>query len=63
MQAVHIDAKTGTEIPAHEAASGVTGFISWRRLVDVLRNGNEITGGEEVRVWQVDERGITFRLR
>lgn len=62
IKAVHIDAKTGAEIEAH-VSSGLVGFISWRRLFEVLRRCGELKPNEELLSFQIDGRGITFRVR
>ena len=62
MEATHINADTGQKMPAH-AVSGVTGFVSWRRLREVFARAGETTGKEQIASWQIDERGITFRLK
>lgn len=64
MPAVHFDVKTGREIPAHEASRGapVVGFCSWQRLAEVFRNAGELKEGETLKSFQVDDRGITFRI-
>lgn len=60
MQATHFDAKTGKEMPAHEA-TGVAGFVSWRRLSELFRASGEVKPNEDLLSFQVDERGIMFR--
>lgn len=50
MQATHFDAESGKEVPAH-SVSGVTGFVSWRRLKEVFSRAGEITGKEQVASW------------
>jgi hypothetical protein len=64
MKAVHFDAKTGNPIEAHNVGSmgGVTGFISWRRLCELFRDGKEIRDNEALLSFQIDERGITYRV-
>lgn len=61
MKAVHFDAKTGSEIPAHEVR-GIAGFTSWRRLAEIFRAAGELREGERLLSFQVDERGIGFRV-
>lgn len=63
MKAHHFDFETGQEVPAHQVASGLTGFISWRRLAEVLRVAGELKQHEIADTVQVDERGLTFRVR
>jgi hypothetical protein len=62
MKAVHFDAKTGHEIAAHEVQYGIVGFISWRRLSEIFRASKEIQPTEELLSFQIDDRGITFRV-
>lgn len=61
MKAVHFDAKIGKEMPAHEAR-GVAGFISWRRLAELFRTSGEVRASEDLLSFQVDDRGISFRV-
>ena len=63
MKAIHIEPQTGREIPAHEVGGGVIGFISWHRLLTLFRDANELRQGESIKSFQIDERGLTFRLR
>lgn len=63
IQSTNFDFATGAEIPAHKVASGITGFISWRRLAEVLRKAGELKPHEIADTVQVDERGILFRVR
>jgi hypothetical protein len=61
MKAIYFDAKTGTEIPAH-SVSGITGFVSWRRLAEIFRAAHEVKSFEDLVSYQIDDRGITFRV-
>lgn len=61
MKAIHFD-RHGNEIPAHEVRAGTTGFVSWGRMAEVLAAANELRPGEHVKSFQVDERGISFRV-
>lgn len=63
MKAIHFDAKTGEQLEAHEVGVSSTGFCSWGRLSEVFRAAEEVRNYEELLSFQVDERGITFRLR
>ena len=63
MKAHHFDTETGNEIPAHKVESSVTGFISWQRLASVLRSAGELKTGEVIGSFQVDDRGLMFRVR
>lgn len=63
MKAVHFDAKTGNQIKTHEVGGGSTGFCSWRRLSEIFRAAEEVRNYEELLSFQIDERGITFRVR
>ncbi len=63
MKAVHIEPQTGWEIPAHEVGGGITGFISWHRLLTLFRETKELRDGESVKSLQIDNRGIVFRLK
>jgi len=64
MKAIHFNAATGAEIPAHEASqlSNVTNFCSWRRLAEVFKDARETFPSERVVAFQVDDRGITYRV-
>lgn len=63
MLTVHIDLKTGKIIPANEAHRvAVVGFISWQRLEEQLRKAGEFKSHEAVASFQLDERGITYRV-
>lgn len=62
MEAIHIDAKTGQQIPAFAVSGESVGFISWRRLAEVLGSARELRGGENVVSYQIDDRGLTFRV-
>ncbi len=63
MKAIHIDAKTSRPIEAHAVAAAYTvGFISWRRLAEVLAAAGETKPSEQVVSYQIDERGISFRV-
>lgn len=64
MQAIHFD-RDGREIPAHEASLGsnLTNFCSWRRLWQTLRESGELRPNETLVSFQVDDRGITYRVR
>lgn len=61
----HFDPKTNLEIAAHEASQGsdLVGFASWYRLEEVFRAANEIHPYEDITSFQVDARGICFRVR
>ena len=61
MKAIHFTS-SGREIQPHEVQSGVTGFISWRRMNEVLRTAKELCDGEVLMSFQVDDRGLTFRF-
>lgn len=61
MKAIHINGH-GLEIPAHEVRSNVTGFISWQRLCEVLRSAHELKKDEIVTSYQIDDRGLVFRV-
>lgn len=62
MKAVHFDA-SGTEIEAHNVTSCCSvGFTSWRRLVEIFRAAGELRPGETLKSFQIDDRGITFRV-
>jgi len=63
MKSVHFDISTGEEIPAHKVEAGATGFISWRRIAEVLRAAEELRPDETAVSIQVDERGLSFRVR
>lgn len=65
MKATHFSAETGNEIPAHEAQreANVVGFCSWKRLKEIFERAGELRGEEVIASFQVDERGITFRIR
>lgn len=63
LKATHFDFATGKEIPAHQVVPGTCGFISWRRLAEVLRDARELKPHEIADTVQVDERGLTFRVR
>lgn len=62
LQATHYSFETGMEVPAH-TVSGQTGFISWRRLAEVLRAAGELKPHEIADTVQVDLRGLAFRVR
>ena len=62
MKATHFDAKTGNEFPAYQA-SGLAGFTSWVRLSKIFRDAGEVRPDEELLSFQVDDRGITFRVK
>lgn len=62
MKAIHINAKTGHEMRAHGAA-GLASFCSWRRLEEVMRSGGEVRPTEDLLSYQLDDRGITIRMR
>ena len=61
MKAVHFDA-TGAEIEAHNVTGYSVGFASWRRLVEIFKAAGELRPGETLKSFQVDDRGITFRV-
>jgi len=61
MQAHHFD-PYGKELDAHQAGGGIVGFCSWRRLQEVLRQAGELRPEERLVSYQVDERGISFRV-
>jgi hypothetical protein len=63
MKAHHFDAETGVELAPHEIRSNLTGFISWQRLGSVLRAAGELKIEEAIDSFQVDERGLTIRIR
>ncbi len=64
MKAVHFDVKTGEEIPAHLVQrAGVVGFISWYRLAKLFYESGEVRENEELLSFQVDDRGICFRMK
>ena len=65
MKAVHFNAATGHEIPAHEVSrlSNVTGFCSWQRLRAVFKDSGELRPRESIVSFQIDERGITYRVQ
>jgi hypothetical protein len=64
MKAIHFDAATGREIQAHEASqqSHVTNFCSWQRLRQVFKDAGETFPSERIVAFQIDERGITYRV-
>jgi hypothetical protein len=62
LKATHFSASSGLEMPAHEVHGGSTGFISWQRLAGVLRTGGELRPDEGVISFQVDDRGLSFRV-
>ena len=62
MKAYHFDAKTGEEMRPTDV-SGVTGFTSWRRLGEIFRDAGELRADEELLSFQVDSRGICYRVR
>jgi len=63
MKAFHINPETGQEIPAHKVCGvSAAGFISWKRLGKLLCDCGEIRDYEELLSFQVDERGICFRV-
>jgi hypothetical protein len=45
-----------------ESRSGLSGFISFERLVEQLRVAREFHDDEVVTFFEIDKRGITFRL-
>ena len=61
MKAVHFDSN-GAEIEAHNVTGCTVGFASWRRMVEIFRAANELRPGETLKSFQVDDRGITFRV-
>lgn len=61
MHAHHFDA-SGKELEAHQVRGGVAGFCSWRRLQEVLRQAGELRPEERLMSYQVDDRGISFRV-
>jgi hypothetical protein len=65
MKAIHFNAETGAEIPAHEVSrlSNVTNFCSWQRLSKVFREAGELFPSEHIVAFQIDERGITYRVK
>jgi len=63
MKAIHIEVPSGKELAAHEVGGGVVGFCSWRRLEEVFRDAKELKATEQLKSVQLDERGITYRVR
>lgn len=59
LKEIVIDAKTGQ--PTDELPAGLTGFISWQRLIkDVLLAAGEISPDEKVVALRSNASGITF---
>lgn len=56
-----IDAKTGAKIEC--LAGGLEGFVSWRRLAEVFREGNEIRPSEELVSYRLTSEGIHYRVK
>jgi hypothetical protein len=46
------------ELPPH----GEVGQISWNRLVETLQSVGEIKDNEKLSSFQIDERGIVYRV-
>lgn len=61
MKAVHFD-RIGNELQAHEVRGATVGFISWRRLAEVLRAAGELRDYERADGYQIDDRGVTVRV-
>lgn len=61
MIAFHIDAKTGQQLPP-TAVQGTTGFISWKRLAQLIKSSDELRANESLISIQVDDRGLTYRI-
>lgn len=64
MKAIHFNAETGAEIQAHEVSklSNVVNFCSWQRLRVVFKEAGELFPTERIVAFQIDERGITYRV-
>lgn len=62
MKATHFDARTGKEIEAHDVRGGAVGFASWPRLAEIFKEAGELRQGETLKSFQVDDRGVTFRV-
>lgn len=56
-----IDAKTGEQ--SGRDPMGNSGFISWRRITEVLKAAGEIKPTEELTHLVIDQNGITTRLK
>lgn len=65
MKAIHFSAETGNEISAHEVHhdANIVGFCSWKRLAEIFRRADEVRTNETLSSFQIDDRGITFRIR
>ncbi len=65
MKAIHISAETGNEISAFDVHrdANIVGFCSWKRLAEVFRRADEVKKNETLSSFQIDDRGITFRIR
>ena len=61
MEAIHFD-HAGKKLPAHQSPAGIAGFTSWKRLSEIFRRAGEIRDFERIVGWQIDERGITFKV-
>lgn len=61
-KSIVIDANTGQQLPA--LPMGLTGFMSWQRLVrDVFCVVGEIRKGETITAIRADKDGITFMVK
>lgn len=61
MKAIHFDS-LGKEVEAHTVRSATVGFVSWRRLSEVLHKAGELRDFERVSGYQVDDRGLSVRI-
>lgn len=46
--------------PMKECPLGLTGFISFNRLTDMMRETGEIKENESIRAFSIDDHGIKY---
>jgi hypothetical protein len=56
------DREANKTSPGKTGSSGISGFISYRRLCALLESGDEISQGERITHLEFDARGISYRV-